>query len=56
MSAVHPAALTSELIRLDGIFVHRDDRDILKNIDFALHQNEIVTLIGPNGARKVDFN
>lgn len=52
MSAVHPAALTSELIRLDGIFVHRDDRDILKNIDFALHQNEIVTLIGPNGAGK----
>ncbi len=29
-----------------------DERDILKNVDFALHEREIVTLIGPNGAGK----
>ncbi len=29
-----------------------DERDILKHVDFVLHEREIVTLIGPNGAGK----
>ncbi len=37
--------LMPELIRLDRVSVHLDDRDILKNVDFSLHKNEIVTLI-----------
>ncbi|MDQ1209397.1 zinc transport system ATP-binding protein [Acinetobacter baylyi] len=52
MSAVQISPIAPELIRLENIYVHRDERDILKNIDFSLHQNEIVTLIGPNGAGK----
>ena len=40
------------LISLQQIFVHIDERDILKNIDFSVNEKEIVTLIGPNGAGK----
>lgn len=40
------------LICLNKIFVRIDEREILKNIDFELHNKEIVTLIGPNGAGK----
>ncbi len=40
------------LIELKNIHVRIDQRDILKNIDFTLHEREIVTLIGPNGAGK----
>lgn len=40
------------LIALEQIYVRIDDREILKNIDFSLHEKEIVTLIGPNGAGK----
>ena len=40
------------LIELEQINVRIDDRDILKNIDFAIGDKEIVTLIGPNGAGK----
>ena len=40
------------LIALQNIYVQIDEREILKNIDFALHAKEIVTLIGPNGAGK----
>ncbi len=40
------------LIELAQINVRIDERDILKNIDFAIGEKEIVTLIGPNGAGK----
>lgn len=40
------------LIELRKIFVRIDGRDILKNVDFAIYDREIVTLIGPNGAGK----
>ncbi len=40
------------VIELKNIFVHIDDKEILKNVDFTLHDREIVTLIGPNGAGK----
>lgn len=40
------------IIRLEKIQVRMDERDILKQVDFALHEREIVTLIGPNGAGK----
>lgn len=40
------------LIELKNIHVRIDQRDILKSIDFTLHEREIVTLIGPNGAGK----
>jgi zinc transport system ATP-binding protein len=53
MSAVQQQIIHSPpLIALDQIGVRINDRDILKNIDFALHEREIVTLIGPNGAGK----
>jgi zinc transport system ATP-binding protein len=49
-----PHSITSgtPLIELRKIFVHIDGRDILKNVDFAIYDREIVTLIGPNGAGK----
>ena len=40
------------LIQLNNISVQRNEREILKNVDFALQAKEIVTLIGPNGAGK----
>ena len=53
MSAVSQQIITAlPLITLDKISVRIDERDILKNVDFALHEREIVTLIGPNGAGK----
>ena len=44
--------MSTPLIQLENISVRRDERDILRNIDFALQAKEIVTLIGPNGAGK----
>ncbi|MBL8323102.1 MAG: ATP-binding cassette domain-containing protein, partial [Acinetobacter sp.] len=52
MSAVQQALNAAGLIELKNIHVRIDQRDILKNIDFTLHEREIVTLIGPNGAGK----
>jgi ABC-type Mn/Zn transport systems, ATPase component len=40
------------IVALEHVHVRIDERDILKNVDFALHEKEIVTLIGPNGAGK----
>ena len=53
MSAVSQQIKNNKaLISLDKISVRLNERDILKNIDFALYEQEIVTLIGPNGAGK----
>ncbi len=53
MSAVSQQIKNNKtLISLDRISVRLNERDILKNIDFALFEREIVTLIGPNGAGK----
>lgn len=52
MSSVSQQGLAPTLIDLKNISVRIDDRDILKQIDFSLHEKEIVTLIGPNGAGK----
>lgn len=53
MSALRQQTLSpAPLIRLEQIQVRIDERDILKQVDFSLHEKEIVTLIGPNGAGK----
>ena len=52
MSSVQHSPISAPLIQLENISVRRDERDILRNIDFALQAKEIVTLIGPNGAGK----
>ena len=52
MSSVQHTPVTPPIIRLENISVRRDERDILRNVDFALQAKEIVTLIGPNGAGK----
>lgn len=49
---MQPNHLSPPLLELKNINVCLDERDILKNIDFSLHDKEIVTLIGPNGAGK----
>lgn len=43
------------LIEANSIGFLRDGRWILKDIDFSIHQGEIVTLIGPNGGGKTTF-
>lgn len=45
-------SLDPVLVELSQISVRIDERDILKHVDFVLHEREIVTLIGPNGAGK----
>lgn len=52
MSSVQHSSISPSLIELENISVRRDERDILRNVNFALQANEIVTLIGPNGAGK----
>lgn len=47
-----PITSPAALIELKGISVRIDERNILKQVDFSLHEKEIVTLIGPNGAGK----
>lgn len=47
-----PINVPAPLVELQKINVRLDDRDILKQVDFTLHEKEIVTLIGPNGAGK----
>ena len=49
---LNPMPLSNALVQLNKVSVRLDERDILKNIDFALYPQEIVTLIGPNGAGK----
>ena len=50
MSAVQHHGLSSPLplVSLEDISVRLDELDILKQINFTLHEREIVTLIGPN--------
>ena len=50
MSSVQHSSISPSLIELENISVRRDERDILRNVNFALQAKEIVTLIGPNGA------
>ena len=52
MSSVQHSSISPTLIELENISVRRDERDILRNVNFALQAKEIVTLIGPNGAGK----
>lgn len=52
MSSVQHSSINPSLIELENIWVRRDERDILRNVNFALQAKEIVTLIGPNGAGK----
>ena len=52
MSSVQHSPISTPLIQLENISIRRDERDILRNVDFALQAKEIVTLIGPNGAGK----
>ncbi|MEN8383226.1 zinc ABC transporter ATP-binding protein ZnuC [Acinetobacter radioresistens] len=54
MSAVQHHGLSSPLplVSLEDISVRLDELDILKQVNFTLHEREIVTLIGPNGAGK----
>lgn len=40
------------LIQLEGLAIHSPQKTILDNIDFSIHQGEIITIIGPNGAGK----
>ena len=52
MSSVQHSSISPSLIDLENISVRRDERDILRNVNFALQAKEIITLIGPNGAGK----
>ena len=52
MSSVQHSSISPSLIELENISVRRDERDILRNVNYALQAKEIVTLIGPIGAGK----
>ena len=40
------------LIKAENVFVIRQDKEILKNINLEINHNDFVTIIGPNGAGK----
>lgn len=46
-------SLDPVLVELSQISVRIDERDILKHVDFVLHEREIVTLIGPKWRGKI---
>jgi zinc transport system ATP-binding protein len=43
---------STPLIEAKGVSVRAGERELVSNIDLAIHAGEIVTLIGPNGAGK----
>src|SRR3984893_8656474 len=44
--------MSDEVLRLRGVEVRRDAAVLLRNVDWAAHENERWILIGPNGAGK----
>jgi zinc transport system ATP-binding protein len=40
------------LVTLKGAGIHRDNRWLVRGVDFSIARGEVVTLIGPNGAGK----
>ena len=40
------------LIKAENVFVIRQDKEILKNINLEINHNDFITIIGPNGAGK----
>lgn len=43
------------LIETRGMHVKRGNVTVLRNVDFAIHAGEIVTIVGPNGSGKSSF-
>ena len=44
--------MSDALITLNNITLSHNDKNVLDDVSFKLHQGEFVTLIGPNGAGK----
>src|ERR1700743_1373259 len=44
--------MSDEVLRLRGVGVRRETSMLLRNIDWAAHEDETWVLIGPNGAGK----
>ena len=44
-----------ELIRTENLSVKRGGREVLKNVDFSLHEREKIFIVGPNGSGKTTF-
>jgi len=44
--------MSDEVLRLRGVEVRRDAAVLLRNVDWAAHEDERWILIGPNGAGK----
>ena len=40
------------LIKAENVFVIRQDKEILKNINLEINHHDFITIIGPNGAGK----
>ena len=47
--------MSEVLIKADTVGLQREGRWILRQVNFAIHAGEIVTLIGPNGGGKTTF-
>ncbi|HEY5188315.1 MAG TPA: ABC transporter ATP-binding protein [Solirubrobacteraceae bacterium] len=51
--SLHPAGPSpSELLTCERLTVRRGSREVVRDVDLALHAGEIVALLGPNGAGK----
>ncbi len=46
------AARVSALISAQGLSIRLGGQEVLRNVDFAIHPGEIVTVVGPNGSGK----
>jgi zinc transport system ATP-binding protein len=50
MVTIHPS--DEPLIKLDGISIRRDDREILSNVRLTINRGDFVAITGPNGGGK----
>ncbi|MEK6733814.1 MAG: ATP-binding cassette domain-containing protein [Pseudomonadota bacterium] len=41
-----------ELLKIEGLSVNLDGKDILENINFVVPEGKIITIVGPNGSGK----
>ena len=47
--------MTEALLQLERISLHRDGREVLRDVSLSLRPGEIITVIGPNGAGKTSL-
>ena len=54
-SGIAPVAAATDLVRLHGVSVYRDERLVIRRLDWALQRGQHWSVTGPNGSGKSTF-